>query len=224
MDQDSLLAAITNQLDSLESLTNAGVLLAVVAAWAGVRNSPEVEVLGTKIERRYAFGVLAAVFLMANGSILIHFLRLGDVLALLDQAHIRAGVTRMVTHSWILNPFAHFADAGLSRALQTGSIGLLVVVWWLCNTALWLLLGSTPGIRPLVLLGVFFMIGLGVLAAINRATVTAVRSLGALDSVGATQLGLALRTDWLVGVLGALVGFVIFRSATQWQRRLLHES
>jgi hypothetical protein len=220
MDQAVIVGAITDHLDAIESSTNATIVLALVVAWAGIQRSRQVEVLGTKIDRRYAFGVISAIYLLANGAVLILFLRVGDLLRRLDTDHAREGVSRLITHSWILNPFAHFADAGPSRVLQSGAIGVLVVFWWLCTTSLWILLSDKRNRRALIFLATFAALGLGSLVAINRATIAAIEILGGVDVRAATELGRGLAIDWRVGILGVGIGVLLFLAAIRWQGRV----
>jgi hypothetical protein len=66
MDQDVIVDAVGKHLDAVETYVNAIALLAVAAAWAGVRRSRDIEAFGTKFDRRHAFWALAVPYLLGN--------------------------------------------------------------------------------------------------------------------------------------------------------------
>jgi hypothetical protein len=53
MDQELIVEMVDTHLDAIETCVNAIAILAV--AWAGIQRSREIEVIGTKFDRRQAF-------------------------------------------------------------------------------------------------------------------------------------------------------------------------
>jgi hypothetical protein len=221
MDQDVIVDAIGNHLDTIETYVNAIALLAVAAAWGGVRRSREIEAFGTKFDRRHAFWALAALYLIGNMTIFILFFRIGDLVALLDPSHIVKGVTTLATHSWILNPFSYFGGSGVARFHSSEGYGLLIATWWLCNASLSTLMEDKRNRAAQILLGLFLAIGLGSMLAMNRVYEVVLGSLRAsAPALYAAASDTAI--ERVVGnVLGVVVGGLIFVAANKLQTRLL---
>ena len=217
MDQDIIVDAVGKHLDAIETSVNAIAILAVGAAWAGISGSREIEAFGTKFDRRHAFWAMAALYLMGNMRILILFLRLGDLLALLDPTQVVKGVTTLATHSWVLNPFSYLGASWVARFHSAEGYGLLIATWWLCNASLSTLMDDKHNRPARILLGLFLTIGLGSMLAMNRV------NLVVLDSLRASAPALyaaASRTvtERLVGnTLGIVVGGLIFIAVTRLQ-------
>jgi hypothetical protein len=70
MNRDVLVAAVSGQLDALRSYRNAIVVLAVAAAWGGLRRSRELEAFGIKFDRRHTFWIFGSADLVANVAVL----------------------------------------------------------------------------------------------------------------------------------------------------------
>jgi hypothetical protein len=224
LNQEVLVDAIGEHLGSLESYVNAIVLLAVASAWAGIRRSRQIEAFGTKIDRRYAFWVLAPLYLLGNATLLILLLRVGDLLQQLDGAHLIEGFSKLATHPWILNPFSFYGPSPTARFYSGEGHGLLIVVWWLCNASLYTLMDNKRSWIARVLIGVFLALGLGSMVAIQRvSTLLLVRlSVEDLDLYEAV-----LRTDFertLGAAVGIVVGLLAFLGATLLQSRLGREN
>jgi hypothetical protein len=168
MDQDVIVEAIGKHLDMIETYVNAIAVLALAAGWAGVRRSREIEALGTKFDRRHAFWAVSALYLVGNMTILILFLRLGDLVQLFDPAHVVKGVTTIATHSWVLNPFSYFGSSTITKFHSSEGYGLLIATWWLCNASLSTLMDDKGNRGAQLLLGLFLAIGLGSMLAMNR--------------------------------------------------------
>jgi hypothetical protein len=219
MDQDVIVDAISKHLDTIETYVNAIALLAVAAAWAGVRRSREIDAFGTKFDRRHAFWALAALYLIGTMTILILFLRVGDLMLLLDPSHVVKGTTTLATHSWVLNPFSYFGSSGVARFHSSGGYGLLITTWWLCNASLYTLMDDKRNRAAQVLLGLFLAIGLGSMFAMIRVHEVVLDSLHAsAPALYAAATGTAI--ERVVGTgLGVVVGGVIFVAANKLQAR-----
>ena len=221
MDQNILVNNVAKHLDSLETLVTSIVILAVAIAWAGIQRTQTIEVMGAKFDRRHAFFVVATLYLILNLSILILFLRLGDLIGFLDDKHIVKGITQLATHRWILNPFAYFGNSTIAQVYSSEGFGLLIVVWWLCNASLSSLMDDKKNWAANFLLGLFLMIGLASIWAIHRVFRIVLTSLGQSD-IGLSGLVLETLDERTIGViLGIIVGVLIFFSVNMLQVRWL---
>lgn len=221
MDQIILVANIGKHLDSLETLFNSVILLAIAIAWAGIQRSQIIEVLGTKFNRRYAFFVAAALYLVVNMSILVLFLRLGDLVALLDNKNLAKGITQIATHRWILNPFGYFGSSTIAQMYSSGGLGLLISIWWLCNASLSSLMDDKKNRAANILFGLFLIIGLVSMSAIHRVHAAVLSALSKTDP-GLYDLVLQTSGERTIGAfLGIVVGGLIFFAVNFLQRKWL---
>jgi hypothetical protein len=217
MDQTVLVASVATHLDALAKIYNWAILIAIAVLWAGLQRRPEIEVLGIKIQRQQSFYALSALFLVANLVVLVLFLRLGDILSLIDDTHILEATSRLATHSWVLNPYAFFAPSMLSRSVSAEGFGLLIVTWWLCFACLRSLVEHTRARPVQILISLFLAVGLGTMVAIERVPVIL------LPRLALVQHGLheQLTSTWPergVGILlGICVGLLLFRAALRLQ-------
>jgi hypothetical protein len=220
MDQETLVDALTKHLDLLQSYLETTMLLAVAAAWAGVRRAREIEAFGTKFDRRHAFWALAAIYLVANVTVLELFLRIGDLIALIDRTGFPKAFTRIATHPWILNPFASFDHSTVAKVYASEGYGLLIATWWLCNTSLSTLMDDKKNRIAVALLVIFVAVGLASILAIERAQAILLVRLHAW----APQLGHDVddtRPERVAGtIIGITVGLLLFFSANRLQQRL----
>jgi hypothetical protein len=222
MDQDVIVEAIGKHLDAVETYVNAIALLAVAAGWAGVRRSHEIEAFGTKFERRDAFWALAALYLIGNMVILILFLRIGDLVLLLDSLHAVKGITTLATHSWVLNPFSYFGGSKIATLHSSEGYGLLIATWWLCNASLSTLMEDKTNRAARILLSLFLAIGLGSMFAMNRVYEQVFSSLHTFApalyaSASSTAIERAIGNG-----LGIIVGGLIFIGANRLQTRFIN--
>lgn len=221
MDQDVIVEAVGKHLDTIETYVNAIVILAVAAAWAGIRRSREIEAFGTKFDRRDAFWALAVLYLVGNMAILILFLRVGDLVVLLDPPHVVKGITTLATHSWVLNPFSYFGASGVARFHSAEGYGLLIATWWLCNASLSTLMDDKRNRAAQLLLGVFLAIGLGSMLAMNRVYFVVLDSLRASAPALYAAASNTVVERGVGSALGIVVGGLIFVAANKLQVRFL---
>jgi hypothetical protein len=212
-----LLDAITNHLNALESIYKWAVLVALAVAWAGIRRQQKIKIFDIEIERRQSFYALAALFLLANVTVLVLFIRLGELMSAVGDADFLDGFTRLSTHPWILNPFAYFGDSRWAGLVSSEGFGLLVVIWWLCFSGLHALLDDSHARYVRFLLGAFLFTGLLTMLAIHRVAWIVVDRLHNLHS----RLYLdVVGTGWerLVGILlGLCVGLFVFNRTRRLQ-------
>jgi len=100
--------------------------------------------------------------------ILILFLRVGNLIQLLDQKNFLTGFTKLSAHPWVLNPFSYFGNSSVARLHSGEGYGLLIAIWWLCNTSLYTLMDDKKNRFAHILLGLFLIIGLGSMVAIQH--------------------------------------------------------
>lgn len=163
MDQELLLAAIGDQLDALSGLISTTIGLALLAAWAGLWGEKKVAVFSMSVDRLPAFYILGASFITVNVTAILYFLRLADILAQIDDAHLGKALTALGTSAWPYNPFAYFGPS-TSSVLHSGfGYGLLIVIWWIGYTALSLLAGHRTR-RPAELLILYGFLAVGLLS------------------------------------------------------------
>lgn len=217
MDQEAIVESIGKHLDTVETYVKVIALLAVAAAWAGIRRSREIDALGTKFDRRHAFWALATLYLIANTAVLIVFLRLGDLVLLLKAPNVVKGVTKLATHSWVLNPFSYFGQSHSARFYSSEGYGLLIATWWLCNASLSTLMNNKRHRGAQALLGVFLLVGLGSMLAINRVYAEVLVTLRTC-APELYRAAVSTATDRSIGnVLGIVVGGLIFAAANRLQ-------
>ncbi len=80
MDQKELADSIGKHLDAAAETVYWALLLAVVFLWAGLTKQDPIKALGMDIARNQALFVACAFYLIANLFVMIHFLRIGDIL------------------------------------------------------------------------------------------------------------------------------------------------
>jgi len=67
-------------MDMLESMFSWAILVALAIGWAGLIKQGDIEIIGVKVKRKYAFYLVAALYLVVNFALIILFVRLGELL------------------------------------------------------------------------------------------------------------------------------------------------
>lgn len=219
MQQDALVKALTEHLNALESIFGWMLLVAIALLWAGISMKTEIEVFGTKFQRSHAFYVAAALYLIVNATVLILFLRIGDLFKLIDDAHFVEAFSATATHRWILNPFSYFGGA-IARIHAGGELGLLIVVWWLGNASLAVLRDGKNAKTSVILLSLFLLVGLLSLGAILLDYDVILSRIFLIDRALHDEL-------WITGVergigcaLGVIIGVLLYIGAHKLQKEL----
>jgi hypothetical protein len=219
MEQEVILEAIGKHLDAVESTVNWIVLFAVAVSWAGIRKERNIEAFGLKVERRLAFFVASAIYLIANMMVLVFFLRIGDLLLLVEEAKLPKAVTTLATHSWLLNPYSYFGDTAIARLHSCEGYGLLIATWWLCNTSMSTLMEDKRSRTGQVMLGIFLVIGLLSMQTIQRGYQIVQDRLSGPYPQLSHDIG-ATNAERLVGIcLGIIVGGLLFFAGNVLQER-----
>lgn len=170
MEQTVLTDSLNKHLDALYAIVNYAILLSLAVTWAGLQRNEQFDILGLKFSRKQALFAVSPLYLITNMATLILFLRIGDLLWLLDRANFPIGLTRLATHPWLLNAFALFGTSTAAKLYQSEGYGLLIITWWLCNSSLLVLADDIrKQTRAYFVFTVLFLcIGLGAMGAINR--------------------------------------------------------
>jgi len=220
MDQETLIQSLTKHIDSLEIIFNWAVVLSIAVAWAGIQRQQQIEALTLKFDRRYAFYSISGLYLTANIAVLILLLRLADLLALLDDSHFLKGLSVLATHSWVLNPFSYFGSSVTARFYSCEGIGLLIVVWWLCNTSLSTLLDYKSNKIAILLLILFLLVGLVSLGAIQRVYGIVLGRTALMDTTLHNALVETSKERFIAIFLGIIVGSLTFVVGNRLQNRI----
>jgi len=223
MDQDVIIKSLEKHLDFVASIFNWAIALSIAVAWAGIQKKEEIEAWKLKFSRRHAYYAVCALFLVANISVLIVFLRIGDLLNLLDDKNFLKGLTTIMTHSWILNPFAYFGNSFMARLHSCEGYGLLIVTWWLCYSCLSTLVDDYKGRRVRLLLGIFLLVGLTSMQAIQWIYGIIVMRTASLDPEYHMALMSTATERFLAIFLSIVVGSLTFVASRRLQIRFMGE-
>lgn len=213
MNPDVLVAALTDCLDTLEKFVTAAILLAISVMWTALRNQDTLEIHSLKVERRYAFPVLATLYIFLNAAILILFLRLALLVDLIPRGEeFRSALDTIATHSWILNPYSYFGASVPAILYASTTYGLLIVVWWLCFASLHALSDSPKPRVQQYTENAFLLIGLAAMGAMQWAGFSmyekADAGLRGYEGVHAVFVGKAIMSFVSIGLGGVLFGLV----------------
>lgn len=177
MNNEIVIDNIANHLNLLEGSINTVIILSLAVVWAGIQRKQHITLFGNTFNRRYAFFVVAGLYLVVNFFVFLTFLRLGDLILLLkdgnswDRDFLIRGITQYATHRWLLNPYSYFSITNLTSvqsAYSSLGIGLLILVWWICTASLYSLMDDKRNIAARVLFFLFIIIGNLTLVAIYR--------------------------------------------------------
>jgi hypothetical protein len=219
MDQNVIINSLEKHLDFAASIFNWAIPLSIAVAWAGIQRKKEIEAWQLKFSRKHAYFAVSALFLIANLAVLIVFLRVGDLLSLLDNDNFMKGLTTVATHSWFLNPFGYFGGSFIARLHSCEGFGLLIVTWWLCYSSLSTLVDDYSNKRVMFLLIVFLFIGLASMQAIQRIYGIVLLRTATLNSdYYAALLSTAAERSVAI-LLSIIVGSLTFVAARRLQTR-----
>jgi hypothetical protein len=210
MDQKIIIDSIGKHLDFIESTIFWIIVVAIAIAWAGVQRKKEIEILSLKFNRQNAFIAASMLYLLANMAILILFLRIGNLMQLLDQKNFLTGFTTLSTHPWILNPFSYFGYSSSSLFHSGEGFGLLIVIWWLCHSSLYSLMDDKRNKYAYIFLVLFLIVGLGSMIAIQHTYQVVINQLQIVNHSLYKEV-LASNTVRIIGTfLGISVGSLLF--------------
>jgi len=220
MDQSILVDAVAKHMDLLEKISIWALFLSLAIGWAGLQKK-DITALGLTFARKEAFAGVVAVYLFANMIIIVLFLRLGDLFRLIDDKTFSQALTRLATHTWIMNPFGYFGGNGLTRTYSCEGFGLLIVLWWLCHASLSTLIDGKPAKVHLLLIGIFLALGLSAMLSVQRVGwIVLSRAPHVLPKDIADSISSTLAERSLATYLGIGLGALLFGATHVLQRRL----
>jgi hypothetical protein len=213
MNQKAIIEAIEKQLDGLESVFNWVMLLTIPVIWAGLQQEEEIAALGMTLNLRQGFYILAVAYFFTTLNIYLALRRIGDYVVLLDRKNLLTGISKILLHKWSLNPFGYSGDKTLNRVHNFYGYGGLISAWWLGYTALHTLLGFQAELVSYVFLGLFLIVGLASMQAINRVLSVILGELKELESSLYGKYRATWRDRQIGAFLGILMGGLIFAGA-----------
>lgn len=220
MDQDILISAIAGQLNGLSSLISTTVGLALIAAWTGLQGEDKVSVFSLSLKRQHAFYILGASFITANATAIIYFLRLADIIAQVDDAHLAEALATLGTSAWPYNPFAYFGDSGLSLLHSSFGYGMLIVIWWIGFIALSLLTEyPTHKIAERLVMVAFLLVGLASMSAIQIVFFEVMRRVGENAAIFPIDVQANLIARTTLTFVGIGIGGLLFYLAQRFTAR-----
>ena len=166
--QEDLIDSITKHLDDLKGIVRWALLLSVLFWWAGYNDQDPIKALGMDIKKDYALFVAVAFYLVVNLSVWDRLYRIGDILESVNDKNFEKATSKLTLHNWIINPFSYFGNGFLSRINNAKGFGLLIIVWWVCNSSLYALSDNHMTIIGLLLQGTFLLTGLASMRSITR--------------------------------------------------------
>ncbi len=168
MDHTVIVAAIGKHLDSLEKITSWALLVSLAVALAGLQGNDNIPIAGITFARKWAFNGTVGIYLFANLAITMLFLRIGELLLLVQGDKFGDAFATVATHSWIMNPYAYFGSGAVARSHSCEGYAMLIVLWWLCHSSLSTLIEGRPHINHKVLVVLFLGLGLVAMWSVQR--------------------------------------------------------
>jgi len=165
---DVLISSLAATLGTLRSLLSWGVVLAVGAGWAGLRNSRKVSIAGLSMERRPAFYAASFVYAAATVAVLLSLFRIEAIVLKIADTRFVEAYTTLAAHEWLLNPFGYLGISSPAQLSTACGIGLLILSWWICATSVVVLRGKEPLWKSIILLLPFYAAGLSSLWVVYR--------------------------------------------------------
>jgi hypothetical protein len=159
---------IEKHVDQMETLATAFVIPAVVVLLAAATIPKEFEIFGLHLATADGYGLVVACFDVIVLLFCTCCWKACDLLETCDDAP--KAITAILTHKWVLNPFA-CTSSGVLGALFCGvGPGLLTFSWWIALCALSLLSTVSKTIGPLehCLFALYWAFGLLATVAVVR--------------------------------------------------------
>jgi hypothetical protein len=202
MNSTTVSDSLVKHLDVIEKSLWWALGIAVIIGWAGIRKADPIDILGMKTTRSDAYFVASWAFVLANLAIVIALLRMADLLKLLSDADFSDAVQKIMTHSFLFNPFSYFGTGLWTRVQSSIGYGLLIVCWWTCYTAIATLgnFSSMPRGLEVSFLGA----GAVALTTVHRCLATIQGKLYKNDPQLAVGVIAMNRTRGICAVIGAL--------------------
>ena len=130
LDQNVIISSISNHMDSLTKTINWYLVVTFIFLWAGLNHESEISALSIKIQRYQALTVACGYYIAMNMHVFHMFLRLANLVEVLDSEHLIEGLSVLSTHHWSFNPFSYFGATVRSRWHSCLGYGFLIIIWW----------------------------------------------------------------------------------------------
>lgn len=146
-DPEVLIDSIEGAMDDAAKISYSMFLAAIAIFWASFQNEEEIEVIGMKLKRQFAYLIVYAVFFIGSLCLVILWFRIGDALLLLkahDQKSFMKAASFVLTYHWVYNPISCFGASVSSLIVSSLSTALCVALWWVTFSAV-RALAPTPG-------------------------------------------------------------------------------
>jgi len=129
-------AAVDKHMDQLEILSTTFVVPTLIVLLAGADIPKEFDLFGIHLKTDDAYGMVVAIFdaLLLSSSTTCW--KVGDFLKLCQHSDTNHGLSAILTHKWLLNPFSYSGDGILSAVNCAFGSALLTLSWWLGLAAL----------------------------------------------------------------------------------------
>jgi hypothetical protein len=209
MDQKAIVDAIEKQMDVLESIFNWIIIFTIPVFWAGLQRTNEMEALGMTFNLGQAYYVLAAAYFGISVQIYLSLHRIGDFLNLLDKENTPSGISKLLFHKWIFNPFIYTGDEKESRLHIFFGTGGLVAAWATGNAALSTLSDFQPRAAGYVSLGLLVFVGLTSVPAVVRVVLIILGKLYLIESRFFENYKATFRARRIGGFIGLLIGGIV---------------
>ena len=220
INQPNVIDTIKDNMDMLENMFSWAILIALTIGWAGLIKQGDIEIIGIKVKRKYAFYLVATLYLVVNIALIILFARLGELLLLLDNANFIEGLSKVTIHTWLLNPYSFFGYSILSRGFSSLGYGLLIFCWWICYTSLYLLRDGKETSTTKTLPILFLVVGLLALIIINRNYDIISLRLADINSEFYNAINATRTERTVVGLVGIGLGVSLFTFLVNMQSKL----
>jgi len=113
--------------------------------------------------RSQAFRAACCIYVAGSLVVLLLLWRIGSLLRMIGGDP--KAVTRLATHTWLLNPFSYFGPHPFYNSL---GYGCLIFLWWMCTASLSTLTGGLLTKANIAQLIFFLSVGGLVVLAANR--------------------------------------------------------
>jgi hypothetical protein len=215
MNPEALLEAIGKNMDVLESITEWAFFFSLAVGWAGLQGK-DVTGLGMTFSRKQAFRAACCIYVAASLVVLFMLWRLGSLLIMIDDNSLPKAITRLATHSWLMNPFSFFGSHPFYNSL---GYGCLIFLWWVCTAALSALTDRLLARANVALLTFFLAVGVMVVRAVNR--------VGHIIQCRSPTIWAAFHDSFypasngrvIAPLVGAILGILAFAALYVWIRR-----
>jgi hypothetical protein len=220
MHPDEVIDSLGAHMDALQAIFSWGVVLALGIGWAGIRNATKIEIGKLEMGRREAFYVASVAYALGVMAFVLALLRIKVMLEAVPDAEYVEAYSKVATHEWLQNPFGFFGKSADAQASSAGGIGMLVVGWWICATAVGSLRIDDFRIWRLVWLAPFYAVGLFSLWLIWLIYVLNLKRLQAVAPTLYGELDATADWRWIAAWAGLLVGVAVVLIAIALRKRV----